>query len=166
MSVRLCCVSVIGLCYILCILITASCPGGKFFPGHGVECGPRTISPQKNLISGSNFIHRAIQIRISFRITADTPLRSRWQVHEHRVWCSSAVQSSPWPPSSVCLCAPPASSVVLSPPPPAPACSSLPPAGVVSAPPSVPALSAPDWNDITTSIIWLISSLFFRHHVS
>jgi len=36
MSVRLCCVSVIGLCYILCIL-QHFVWGGGVFSGHGVE---------------------------------------------------------------------------------------------------------------------------------
>jgi len=36
MSVRLCCVSVIGLCYILCIL-QHFVQGGHFFSGHGVH---------------------------------------------------------------------------------------------------------------------------------
>ena len=37
MSVRLCCVSVIGLCYILCILQHFVWGGGRFFPGHSAH---------------------------------------------------------------------------------------------------------------------------------
>jgi len=37
MSVRLCCVSVIGLCYLYTVHFTAFLLGGPFFPGHGVD---------------------------------------------------------------------------------------------------------------------------------